>query len=36
MLDNPFPFSNMGNIHPLFAQTSDLKKVHQKFIDNLS
>lgn len=28
MLDMPFPFSNMGNMHPIFAQTNDLKKVH--------
>lgn len=28
MLDIPFPFSNMGNMHPIFAQSGDLKKVH--------
>lgn len=35
ILDIPFPFSNMGNMHPLFAQSGDLKRVHEKFIENL-
>lgn len=25
----------MGNIHPIFAQTDNLKLVHKKFIENL-
>ena len=28
ILDLPIPFSNMGNIHPFFAQTDNLRAVH--------
>ncbi len=28
IFDLPIPFSNMGSIHPIFAQTDNLRAVH--------
>jgi hypothetical protein len=35
LLNTPFPFSNMGKMHPLLAQTDDIKAVHRKFLANV-
>ena len=35
LLGTAFPFSNLGVFHPLFAQTGDIKEVHDLFIKNL-
>jgi hypothetical protein len=35
LLDLPFPFSNLGVFHPIFAYTNSVKRVHELYIDNL-
>ena len=35
LLDTPFPYSNIGVFHPMFAQTKNLGEVNQMFIENL-
>ena len=32
----PFPFSNLGAIHPAFAQTSDLSQVISLMRENIA
>jgi hypothetical protein len=35
LLDLPFPFSNLGVFHPIFAYTNNIKRVHELYLDNL-
>lgn len=35
ILDSPFPFSNMGKMHPLLSSTGDIKEVYVKFLNNM-
>ncbi len=35
LLDLPFPFSNLGVFHPIFAFTNNIKRVHELYLDNL-
>ena len=35
LLDIPFPFSNLGVMHPIFSQSSNLKETHAKMLENL-
>jgi phosphatidylinositol glycan class O len=35
LLDLPFPFSNLGVFHPIFAYTNNIKRVHELYIENL-
>lgn len=35
MLDVPFPYSNLGIMHPAFMQTSSLKEAHSKMLENI-
>lgn len=35
LLNTQFPFSNMGKIHPLLAQSDDIKVVYKKFLANI-
>ena len=35
LLDIPFPFSNLGVFHPLFAYTNNVNRVHELYIENL-
>lgn len=35
VMNTQFPFSNMGKMHPLLADTSDIVKVHNKFLANI-
>lgn len=35
ILDLPFPFSNLGVFHPIFANSHSLYKTHEKFVQNI-
>lgn len=35
MLDLPFPFSNVGVMHPALAPDDDIQRLHFKYIENL-
>lgn len=35
LIDCPFPFSNMGKMHPLLAPSDDIRVVYKKFLDNI-
>ena len=35
ILDVPFPYSNLGVFHPLFAYTNNINRVHEQFVENL-
>jgi hypothetical protein len=35
LLDVPFPFSNLGVFHPIFAYTNNINRVHELFLENL-
>ena len=35
LLDIPFPFSNLGVVHPVFVPTNTVKEAHSKMLENL-
>jgi len=35
LMNQMFPFSNMGKMHPLLVNTGDIKEVHAKFLANI-
>lgn len=35
ILDVPQPFSNLGVFHPIFANTNNVNRAHEMFLDNI-